>query len=62
MSYSQCALCQKPIQHAFRPFCSKRCQQVDLGRWLKGNYVVSNECCDHADTVFDPALNAIKED
>lgn len=25
---------------AFRPFCSKRCADVDLGRWLKGGYVI----------------------
>ena len=27
--------------HAYRPFCSKRCADVDLGRWLKGAYVVA---------------------
>jgi endogenous inhibitor of DNA gyrase (YacG/DUF329 family) len=24
----------------FAPFCSVRCQQIDLGRWLKGDYVI----------------------
>ena len=24
----------------FHPFCSKRCADVDLGRWLKGNYAI----------------------
>ena len=23
------------------PFCSKRCRQIDLGKWLGGNYVIS---------------------
>lgn len=26
---------------AFRPFCSKRCKLVDLGRWLDGTYTIS---------------------
>jgi endogenous inhibitor of DNA gyrase (YacG/DUF329 family) len=24
----------------FRPFCSKRCADIDLGRWLKGSYAI----------------------
>lgn len=39
----KCALCGKPQDRAFRPFCSKRCADVDLGRWLRGTYVVPGE-------------------
>lgn len=35
-----CAICGKPVETAFRPFCSKRCSDVDLQRWLSGRYVV----------------------
>jgi endogenous inhibitor of DNA gyrase (YacG/DUF329 family) len=35
-----CAICGKPVQTAFRPFCSRRCKDVDLHRWLAGSYVV----------------------
>ncbi len=35
-----CPICGKPMQLAFRPFCSKRCADIDLGRWLNGNYAV----------------------
>ncbi len=35
-----CPICGKlPIQK-FRPFCSKRCADVDLNRWLSGVYAV----------------------
>jgi endogenous inhibitor of DNA gyrase (YacG/DUF329 family) len=27
-----------PAHHAWRPFCSERCQLADLGRWLSGDY------------------------
>lgn len=36
----KCALCGKPQNPAYRPFCSRRCADVDLGRWLKGGYVI----------------------
>jgi uncharacterized protein len=35
-----CPICGKPQTEAYRPFCSKRCAHVDLGRWLSGAYVV----------------------
>ncbi|MEA2937420.1 MAG: uncharacterized protein QOC56_924 [Alphaproteobacteria bacterium] len=36
----KCAICGKPAVDRYRPFCSKRCADVDLHRWLKGAYVV----------------------
>ncbi|MEZ7813588.1 MAG: endogenous inhibitor of DNA gyrase (YacG/DUF329 family) [Paracoccaceae bacterium] len=36
-----CPICAKgPVQN-YRPFCSKRCADVDLGRWLTESYVVA---------------------
>jgi len=35
-----CPICGKPAEEAARPFCSKRCRDVDLNRWLSGSYVV----------------------
>jgi hypothetical protein len=35
-----CPICGKPADQAFKPFCSKRCADVDLNRWLKGVYAV----------------------
>lgn len=34
-----CPICGKPAQEATRPFCSSRCRDVDLNRWLSGSYV-----------------------
>ena len=36
----RCAICGKPVDAVFRPFCSKRCADVDLHRWLSGVYAV----------------------
>ncbi|PWC33991.1 DNA gyrase inhibitor YacG [Azospirillum sp. TSO35-2] len=35
---SQCPICGRPTEPATRPFCSKRCADVDLSRWLGGVY------------------------
>jgi endogenous inhibitor of DNA gyrase (YacG/DUF329 family) len=35
-----CPLCGKPPAAKFSPFCSSRCADLDLGRWLKGSYVI----------------------
>jgi len=35
-----CPTCGKPTVPEFRPFCSKRCADLDLARWLRGDYAV----------------------
>jgi endogenous inhibitor of DNA gyrase (YacG/DUF329 family) len=38
-----CPICGKPAEPRYRPFCSVRCAQIDLGRWLKGSYRIPAE-------------------
>lgn len=38
-----CPICGKPAVQRFKPFCSARCADIDLGRWLKGSYVIPGE-------------------
>ena len=35
-----CPICGKPAAERFRPFCSGRCKDVDLTRWLSGVYAI----------------------
>ena len=35
-----CAICGKPSLQKFHPFCSARCAQVDLNKWLGGHYAI----------------------
>lgn len=35
-----CPICSKPSAQAFHPFCSARCADIDLNRWLTGRYVI----------------------
>ena len=43
ISSRTCPACGKPGQEKTRPFCSVRCAQIDLGRWLKGSYRVPTQ-------------------
>jgi uncharacterized protein len=36
----KCPICGKPAVEASKPFCSERCRDVDLNRWLSNSYVV----------------------
>ena len=40
MAGKPCPICRKPSLQAYRPFCSKRCADLDLSRWLNGVYAV----------------------
>ncbi len=39
----RCPVCRRETvweNNEWRPFCSERCQQVDLGRWASGDYCI----------------------
>ena len=42
----KCPICGKPVVVEFRPFCSARCKQVDLYRWLSETYRVPERPAD----------------
>jgi endogenous inhibitor of DNA gyrase (YacG/DUF329 family) len=39
----RCPICGKPAEAETAPFCSRRCAQLDLGRWLGGGYAIPGE-------------------
>jgi hypothetical protein len=40
---ARCPICGKPVSPEHRPFCSLRCADVDLHRWLTGGYSIEQE-------------------
>ncbi|MEE4186948.1 MAG: DNA gyrase inhibitor YacG [Roseobacter sp.] len=56
-----CPICKKPTDPDMRPFCSKRCADVDLARWFNGSYAVPGQ--DQEDlSELDDALDAARKD
>ena len=51
----RCPICKQPAVVAFSPFCSKRCGQIDLGRWLGEAYraPASDEGWSESDVWFE---------
>lgn len=52
----RCPICREATEAAYRPFCSKRCADIDLGRWLNGSYAISGHEDDDEDGVGLPGL------
>ena len=50
MSEPRCAICGRPQAQAYRPFCSRRCADLDLQRWLVGAYAIPVEDSDEEDS------------
>lgn len=54
-----CPICQKPSDAKYRPFCSRRCADVDLAKWLSGSYAVPME---EEDEFSDPTSPVDRSD
>ena len=49
-----CPICRKPAVERFQPFCSKRCADIDLNRWLSGVYAIPAAADDDEADSADP--------
>ncbi len=54
-------MCEKPTDAAYRPFCSRRCADVDLGKWLNGSYAVPSTDPDDAEQAADEAEREMEQ-
>lgn len=56
-SAGTCPICQDGTAVDYRPFCSKRCADVDLSRWLSGTYAIPVTENDDEDGDGTPDIN-----
>jgi len=60
MTKVKCPTCARQVvwgpESPFRPFCSERCKQIDLGAWAAGKYAISSDTQD-GDSDEDEKLN-----
>lgn len=57
-----CPICAKDTHAEYRPFCSKRCADVDLAKWLGGSYAIPSENPDDFDALSDALEKAANTD
>lgn len=60
VSSATCPICGKRSEQMFRPFCSRRCADIDLNRWLSGVYAVPVEDDSDEDGARPPEREADK--
>lgn len=47
-----CPICGEEQVKDYRPFCSKRCADVDLGKWMRGSYAIPSQSEDDQDELI----------
>jgi len=53
-----CPICAKDSDPKYRPFCSRRCADVDLGRWLNGSYAIPSDDPEDIEEAAEAAMAA----
>ncbi len=56
-----CPICTAESDAKYRPFCSKRCADVDLGRWLNGSYTVPSSDPEDAQDAAEQAMSELEK-
>ena len=56
-----CPICQRKSDREYRPFCSKRCADVDLAKWLGGGYAIPSDDPDDIEEAAQAAADALEE-
>ncbi|MGP6086498.1 DNA gyrase inhibitor YacG [Antarctobacter jejuensis] len=56
-----CPICSRKSDPQFRPFCSKRCADVDLAKWLGGSYAIPSDDPEDMEEAAQAAA-AVEED
>lgn len=57
-----CPICNRKTVPEYRPFCSKRCADVDLAKWLGGNYAIPSDDPQDVEEALDAAAAATDRD
>lgn len=64
--YVNCPQCQKPVawgeQSPFRPFCSKRCQLIDLGEWANEEHRIAGDELIDTEAIWDENADLLQDD
>ena len=54
----KCPICDRDTDPKMKPFCSKRCADVDLAKWLGGSYAIASSDPDDAESLIEALEDA----
>ena len=54
-----CPICARATNAKYRPFCSRRCADLDLAKWFNGTYAVPSQDPEDMERAFDAAESAL---
>lgn len=57
-----CPICKAAPDAKFRPFCSKRCADIDLAKWFSGSYAIASTDPDDLDDIEQALDDAVQTD
>lgn len=57
-----CPICQRKSDNKLRPFCSKRCADIDLAKWFSGSYAIPSQDPDDIDDLEQALDEAAQSD
>jgi endogenous inhibitor of DNA gyrase (YacG/DUF329 family) len=57
-----CPICNRDTSPAYRPFCSRRCADVDLARWLTGSYAIPSDDPEDAQAAAEALDQPLRRD
>jgi endogenous inhibitor of DNA gyrase (YacG/DUF329 family) len=57
-----CPICEGETDQKFKPFCSKRCADVDLAKWLTGSYAIPSQDEDDIENLIEALDEAAQND
>ena len=61
-SRAKCPICSRPTELGYRPFCSRRCADIDLSRWLGGAYAIPDTTESEDGDEANPASDVTRSD
>ncbi|EAU43713.1 MULTISPECIES: DNA gyrase inhibitor YacG [Salipiger] len=57
-----CPICGKPTEAKYRPFCSGRCADIDLAKWVSGSYAIPSTDPEDIEEAIEAAEKARQEE
>ncbi|MEP3848176.1 MAG: DNA gyrase inhibitor YacG [Paracoccaceae bacterium] len=56
-----CPVCNSDVDQKYRPFCSRRCADIDLAKWMNGGYAIPSQDPDDIEAALDAVASEAKD-